>query len=215
VSDRLVRTGQFARRRPDGGLERLGSRERRVREDASRLEPDEIVATVVQHPHVRSAFVMAGTHGPVAYLVPAGEPVDTLAVEEFLRQFLPDRLLPRHYLWLDALPLAEGGKVDRAMLRALDPCAAAPATTRAPATPAAARLAAEVAALLRRPAVDANEDLFLAGGHSMLAAQLVVRMGQLFGVEPPIAAVFANPTVAGLARVMEGLAAPTTAHPAG
>lgn len=76
-----------------------------------------------------------------------------------------------------------------------------------------AQMAAVVASLLKLPAIEADENIFLVGGHSMLAMQLVLRIRQTFGVKLALREVFSAPTVAGLsAEVARRQSADTTAE---
>ena len=119
---RLYRSGDLVRRRPDGALEFLGRLDDQVKIRGVRVEPGEIEAVLREHPEVREAAVMAlasdGSDGDrrlVAFVAP-GLPED---LRGFLRDRLPDAMIPTAWVALGALPLNVNGKVDRAALALL------------------------------------------------------------------------------------------------
>ena len=209
---RLYRSGDLARRRPDGALEFLGRLDDQVKVRGFRVEPGEIEAVLAEHPEVREAAVLAlgdrdGNRRLVAFVVP-GIPDDLRA---FLRERLPDYMLPAAWGPLPALPLNASGKVDRAALAARAGEAAAPevAGEEEARTPAEELLAGIWADLLERGRVGVHDDFFALGGHSLLATRVVARVSRLFGVDLPVSALFQTSTVAGLAaRIATERAAP-------
>jgi acyl carrier protein len=138
----------------------------------------------------------------------ANDPLQTLAarrlvpaLREYLKDRLPDYMLPSAFVLLDALPLLPNGKINRPALPAADtirPHIARPFLP--PRTPAEERLARIWTELLGLEQVGVHDDFFRElGGHSLLATQLVSRIRSAFDVELPLRAVFETPTVAGLA----------------
>jgi amino acid adenylation domain-containing protein len=134
---RLYRVGDLARRRPDGLLDYLGRIDHQVKIRGFRVELGEIEAALARHPQVREAVVMArddrdgGDRGKrlVAYVTPRG--VASSELRSFLRESLPDYMVPAAFVHLDALPLSTNGKVDRKALPALGAPSAAPASPSA------------------------------------------------------------------------------------
>src|SRR6185436_5082634 len=129
--ERLYRTGDLARYRPDGTLDFLGRIDTQVKLRGFRIELGEIEAVLAQHPSVRdAACVVRADHGDdrrlVAYVVsdgdaPDGNLLDDAALDEikrFLRDRLPDYMVPAAIVALDALPLTDNGKLDRRALPA-------------------------------------------------------------------------------------------------
>ncbi|HLN60581.1 MAG TPA: amino acid adenylation domain-containing protein, partial [Symbiobacteriaceae bacterium] len=144
---RLYRTGDLVRRLPDGTLEFLGRTDFQVKIRGFRIELGEVQAAVLAHPTVGDAIVIAREDGPggkrlVAYVTPAGEDgrPEPAALREFLKERLPDYMVPSAILVLDALPLTPNGKVDRKALPA--PEREEPSSSVAPRTPAEERMAA-------------------------------------------------------------------------
>ncbi len=197
---RLYRSGDRARMLPDGNVEFLGRLDGQVKIRGFRIEPGEVEAALTAHPAVREAIVVVREDRPgekrlVAYVVTDRE---TLAeLRPFLRQRLPEYLVPADFVALDALPVNANGKVDRRALPA--PEAATVEQGEAPEGATEEAIAALWCELLGRPAVGRHDDFFDLGGHSLLAARLATRLREGFGIELPLAALFEAPTLAELA----------------
>src|ERR1019366_4364403 len=186
---RMYKTGDLARYRPDGNIEFLGRADRQVKIRGFRIELGEIEAVLGQHSAVREAVVLAREDAPgekrlVAYVV-ADSTADEL--RRFLKDKLPDHMLPAVVVLLDTLPMLPNGKINR---RALP----APDRTRpeldksfvAPRTPTEELLAEIWAQFLDLERVGIYDNFFDLGGHSLLANQAVSRMREAFQVEIPL-----------------------------
>jgi acyl carrier protein len=210
---RLYRTGDLARYLPDGQIEFLGRLDHQVKIRGYRVELGEIETTLSQHPEVRDAVAMVREDTPtgrrlVAYVVPvqAESGPTTSELRRYLKQKLPDHMVPSAFVSLEALPLMPNGKVDR---RALP----VPDTLRpdlgeasvAPRTPVEKVLAGIWAEVLALEQIGIHDDFFDLGGHSLLATQVVSRVRQSFQVELPLRRLFETPTVADLATRVETL----------
>jgi amino acid adenylation domain-containing protein len=225
---RLYRSGDVARHRPDGAIEFLGRADTQVKIRGVRIELGEIEAALGRHAAVAEAVVVAAAGGAldgprlVAYLVlaappPADVPALLAELRRSLRVELPEPMVPAVFMVLAALPLSANGKLDRKALPAPDGGAPAAAAGRTAArTPTEQTLAALWAELLGRDEIAAEDSFFDLGGHSLLATRLVSRLRQAFGIELPLSRVFARPTLAALAgEIAERTAAGTAAQPAG
>ena len=203
---RMYKTGDLARYLPDGNIEFLGRGDHQVKIRGFRIELGEIEAALGQHPAVRKAVVLAREDAPgekrlVAYVV-AESTADEL--RRFLKDKLPDHMVPAVFVLLDTLPLLSNGKIDQ---RALP----APDRTRpeldkifvAPRTPTEELLAEIWAQVLDLERVGIHDNFFDLGGHSLLATQAVSRMRDAFQVDIPLRRLFEVPTVAGLAESIE------------
>nr|WP_244239126.1 non-ribosomal peptide synthetase [Corallococcus carmarthensis] len=207
---RLYRTGDVVRWRADGMLDYLGRADFQVKVRGFRIELGEIESRLLSHPAVHQAVVLAREDVPgdkrlVAYLVPEeGQSLDATELRTFLKQHLPEYMVPSALLVLEALPLNTNGKVDRKALPAPQGTALA-STYVAPSTPAEEQLAALFIQVLRVQRVGVHDDFFALGGHSLLATQLVSRVRSTFRVELPLRALFEAPTVAALAERLQSL----------
>jgi acyl-CoA synthetase (AMP-forming)/AMP-acid ligase II len=209
---RLYRTGDIARQRPDGELEFLGRVDEQVQIHGNRIELGEISAILHRHPAVRSSVVVVGEHDSderrlIAYVVAGeGRHPDSEQLRAHLVRHLPNHMLPAAFVCLEELPVTPNGKVDRSALPA--PTAANVAQPRNPARAAnelEQALEILVAELLGLDRVGVDENFFMLGGHSLLGAQLIVRIRDCFGVDMSLRYLFENPTVAGMAAEVERL----------
>jgi amino acid adenylation domain-containing protein len=203
---RLYRTGDRARRRPDGRIEFLGRIDHQIKIRGFRVEPGEIEAALREQPGVREAVVLLREDVPgdprlVAYLV-AGEEAGEADRREMLHRRLPAYMIPAAFVRLDALPLTPGGKVDRRALPAPESDRGA-AVSEPPRTAVEEALAAIWQSVLRVSALGVRDDFFDLGGHSLLAAQVAARIREAFGVELPLATLFQATTLEALAARIE------------
>jgi amino acid adenylation domain-containing protein/non-ribosomal peptide synthase protein (TIGR01720 family) len=226
---RLYRTGDVARLLPGGDIEYLGRIDHQVKIRGFRIELGEIESVLCQHPAIREAAVLAredapGTKRLVAYLVTAQPAPSISDVRDHLTATLPEYMVPAAFVFLDALPLTNNGKLDRRALPAPD--VHRPELTEryeAPTTPAEQTLAAIWSQVLRVERVGIHDNFFALGGDSILTIQ-VLSMARRAGLVLTPTQFFANQTVATLARVARaerdarpagaGAAADTAAAPA-
>ena len=206
---RLYRSGDLARRLPDGGLEYLGRIDHQVKIRGFRIETGEIESALLQSPLVRECVVLpredgAGGRRLIAWVVPRGEEAPTVAgLRSFLLARLPDYMVPAAFVVLDRLPLTANGKVDR---RALPEPAEDRDRLASPYVPprdlTEELLAGIWAEVLRLERVGVSDDFFEAGGNSLSGMQIVARLREAFRVEVPLHRVFETPTVAALAEAV-------------
>src|SRR5208283_1645485 len=217
---RLYKTGDLARYLPDGNIEYLGRSDHQVKIRGFRIELGEIEGTLGQHPAVRDAIVEAQEAGSgekrlVAYVVAEGEARPTAnELREFLKEKLPEHMVPAVFILLDAFALTANGKVDRRALPTPD--GRRPQLDQvfvACRTPTEELLAAIWTQVLAVERVGIYDNFFQLGGHSLLATQVVSRIREALQVEMPLRRLFEAPTVAGLAENIDtvrgaGLQAP-------
>ncbi|MEO3807572.1 amino acid adenylation domain-containing protein [Sphaerisporangium sp. B11E5] len=204
---RMYRTGDLGLWTAGGELRFLGRRDLQVKVRGHRVELGEIDHTLQDHPAVAQAVTDLRERGLVAYLVPAGDGQDARPgpgeLRPWLRERLPDYMVPVRYVWLDEIPLKSHGKVDRAALPEPDDAAAGEAAEyAAPEGPLEESVAAVWAAVLGVERVGALDDFFDLGGHSLLAMQVIARLRGLDARPVTIMDLFAHPTVRALARLM-------------
>ncbi|MGH8718224.1 MAG: amino acid adenylation domain-containing protein, partial [Burkholderiales bacterium] len=198
---RLYKTGDLARYLPDGNIEFLGRIDHQVKIRGFRVELGEIESVLLQHPFVREVAVLAREDEPgdkclIAYVV-CREPTETSALRSFVKDKLPDHMLPSTFVALDKLPLTVNGKVDRRGLPAPDHPRSAESLA-APRTPNEQTLAAIWADVLKLDQVGIGDNFFELGGHSLLATQVISRVRTALNIELPLRALFEAPTVAEL-----------------
>jgi amino acid adenylation domain-containing protein len=209
--ERLYRTGDLARYLPGGRIEFLGRIDHQVKVRGFRIELGEIEAVLAEHPSVQDVVVTAreredvpGDKHLVAYIVDgSGRPPAPGELRQYLREKLPDYMVPSAFVAMEKLPLTPNGKVDR---RALP----APELGRAegeegyvaPRNPVEEAVAAIWVSVLGIERVGVHDSFFEVGGHSLAATQVVSRVREALRVELPLRRLFETPTIEGLASAV-------------
>ncbi|MGF1488147.1 MAG: amino acid adenylation domain-containing protein [Prochloraceae cyanobacterium] len=202
-NDLLYYTGDLGRYSIDGALEILGRGDTQVKIRGVRIELGEIESLLTNHPQVKQAVVVLredipGNKRLVAYVVSEESSLTPQQICEFLKQKLPEYMVPSAFVTLDTLPLTPNGKIDRFALPAVDRDLAREEEYVAPRSPKEEIIANIFASVLGVEKVGICDNFFELGGHSLLATQLVSRLQKSFEVEIPLRAVFEFPTVAQL-----------------
>jgi amino acid adenylation domain-containing protein len=207
---RLYRTGDLASYLPDGNLQYLARSDHQVKIRGFRVELGEIEVALAKHPSLSQAIVtihegVSREKRLVSYVVarPASTPT-AIELRAFLKERLPEHMVPAEFVMLDSFPLTANGKVDR---RALP----APSQTRPELEKAfvgfrtsAEEILADIwAQVLGVDRIGVHDNFFDLGGHSLLATQVASRIRETFQIEMPLRVLFERPTVAGLAESIE------------
>jgi len=204
---RLYRTGDLARRRYDDNIEYLGRLDSQVKIRGYRIELQEIETVLSQDSAISESVVLAredvaGDKRLVAYVVLRPDQTRTISeVRNYLRERLPEYMVPSALVQLDAFPLTRNGKIDRSALPAPDQSGSGQAGV-------AHSIIEELlvgiwAEVLNLKQVGVNDSFFDLGGHSLLAAQVISRVRETFRVELSLRSLFLKPTVEGLAENIE------------
>jgi amino acid adenylation domain-containing protein len=205
--ERLYKTGDLVRYRPDGILEFLGRLDDQVKIRGFRIELGEIEAVVLEHPGVQEAVVQAREDVPgdkrlVAYIVLNQEsPCSISDLRSFVQQKLPEYMVPTAFVPLKALPLTANGKVDR---RALPiPDGDRPdlqEVYEAPRSEVERALANIWQEVLHLEKVGVNDNFFDLGGNSLLMVQVHHKLREVLQCDISIVEMFQNPTIKSLAK---------------
>ena len=208
-TSRLYKTGDLARYLPDGNIEFLGRTDHQVKIRGYRIELGEIETALAQHPSLRETVVVAredatGDRRLIAYIVPgqSGYPSDH-ALRSFLKQRLPDYMIPSHFVSLNYLPLTPSGKIDRSALPPPSESAHRLSVYVEPTNPTEEVLAAIWGEVLNTTRISVHDDFFELGGHSLLAIRLLAQLREECQVELSVRELFEAPTIAGLAAKIE------------
>jgi amino acid adenylation domain-containing protein len=213
TGSRLYKTGDKARYLSDGNIEFLGRIDNQVKIRGFRIELGEIEAVLTQYPGVRETAVIAREDVPVdqylvAYIVSNhSEAIASSDLRGFLKQKLPDYMIPGAFVMLDALPLTPNGKVDRKALPIPD--AGRPELSQtfvAPSTATEELVAGIWSEILGVEKIGIHDNFFDLGGHSLRVIQVVSRIRQTFDLEISVRHLFKNPTISKLIEVMAELA---------
>ncbi len=204
--ERLYKTGDLARYRPDGVLEFLGRIDDQVKIRGFRIELAEIQSVILEHLGVKEAAVIAREDVPgnkrlAAYIVWNAESPSSIDVlQSFVSEKLRDYMVPSVFVPLKALPLTNNGKVDTKALPAPEEVRAESGTFVAPTTPTEKLLADIWTKVLRVERVGIHDNFFELGGDSILSIQIIAKANQA-GLQLIPKQMFDNQTIAKLAAV--------------
>jgi amino acid adenylation domain-containing protein len=205
---RLYKTGDRARFLADGNIEYLGRLDNQVKLRGFRIELGDVESAILQSEQVQAAVVALRDDGPIgkqiiAYVVPAASGSDSQSLRTFLKERLPDYMIPSHFVFLESLPLLSNGKVNRGGLPAPEQWTTAPDEQYvAPCDLIERQLVEMWETLLATRPIGVNHNFFDLGGHSMLLARLLFQVEQTFHRSLSMVTVFQKPTIAQLADLL-------------
>jgi natural product biosynthesis luciferase-like monooxygenase protein len=202
---RLYKTGDLARYLPDGKLEYLGRLDQQVKIRGHRIEPAEIEAALAEHASVREAVVVAREDVPgevrlVAYVL-AQDGANGSDLRGFLKQRLPEYMMPAAFVMMDEMPLLPSGKLNRKALPA--PSSLRPEMASlyvAPQSEIERIIAGVWQESLGLERVGTEDNFFDLGGHSLLMAQVHTKLREILKTDVPVIELFKYPTVSSLAK---------------
>jgi amino acid adenylation domain-containing protein len=207
---RLYKSGDLVRYLQDGSIEFKGRQDHQVKVRGYRIELGEIETVLNQHPDVQEAVVEVrkdpqGDKRLVAYVVASHEPTPTFSeLRSFLKEKLPDYMIPTALMFLDLIPLTPNGKVDRRALPTPDLERSRLETKFvAPRTQVEKVLAKIWGEVLGLERVGVHDNFFELGGHSLLATLVMSRARENFEMELPLPRFFETPTIVGLTELIE------------
>jgi acyl carrier protein len=206
-NNRMYRTGDLVRYRPDGVIDFLGRVDHQVKVRGHRIELGEIEAALMQHSEIRQAVVVLRADNPedpqlAAYIVPAADEAPAPNVlRDFLKQKLPEHMVPAIYVSLQQMPLTPNGKIDRKALPA-------PQGSRvkgegefvAPKGNVEQSVAAIWKDILHVEQIGVDDNFFDFGGHSLQVVQVQNRLREVLGIDVPVLKLFQFPTIRALAK---------------
>ncbi|MBO0755433.1 MAG: hypothetical protein J2P54_06200, partial [Bradyrhizobiaceae bacterium] len=172
----------------------------------------EIEAALTAHEKVRSCAVVTREDEPghkhlVGYVIASEENAPSIDdLRAFLKERLPEYMVPARFVFLDTLPLTVNGKVDRNALPAPSTKLSSIGKGGMPQTETEKIAAALWSELLHVDGIGLDDDFFDLGGDSITAVALVTRLRAAFGCEPGLAVLFERPTIAGISQVIDMLA---------
>ncbi len=206
IANRLYKTGDLVRYRPDGTLEFLGRIDNQVKIRGFRIELGEVETVLAAHPHVQAVVVIARQDTPgdkrlVAYVVPQPRQVtDSETLLAFLRDKLPSYMVPAAIVLMDEFPLTPNGKVDRKALPA--PESIRRQTFVAPRNQLELQLTKIWQQVLGTKAIGVTDNFFAIGGHSLLAVRLLVEVEKVFHKTLPLSTIFQTTTIEQMASAL-------------
>jgi amino acid adenylation domain-containing protein/thioester reductase-like protein len=221
VNGRLYRTGDLGRYLSDGNIEFLGRIDHQVKIRGFRVELGEIETLLTDHPSVNQVIVVTreGTSGSkqiVAYVVMAtklqrqNSQITIKALRNYLKQKLPEYMVPAAIVELETLPLSPNGKIDRRALPVPKWVAEEEGDYVAPKTPTEIQLAKIWIQFLGVESISIYDTFNSLGGHSLLAVQLLHQINELFQLELSLTCFLKNPTISVLSQAIDALKCGTT-----
>jgi amino acid adenylation domain-containing protein len=208
---RMFRTGDRGVRLPDGQIQFQGRLDRQIKIRGQRVELDEIGAVLSQHPSVQFAtaniWVSATGEKQLAGYILLKENANVPASDELqvqLLQSLPDYMVPAFFVRLQEIPVSHNGKIDlKALPLPTDKNLLQRIGKSGPGTPVEEKLLTIMREILKNDEVGVQDNFFLAGGHSLLGMQLLLRLEEEFEVDLTLQQIFESPTVSQLAVLIE------------
>ena len=207
--ERLYKTGDLAKWNLDGNIEFIGRKDHQVKIRGYRIELGEIEAALEDLEGVQQSVVIvhknkADIKELVAYVTLENDQ-DVANLKTMLQDRLPDYMVPRVYVKLEAFPLTTNSKIDRKALPAPEASAYQLQEYIAPTTPEEIKLVQILQELLGIQKVGIHDNFFELGGHSVLAIRLVSHIQSTFRIAFNVKDVFATPTAYELAiTITEG-----------
>ncbi|MFN7819587.1 MAG: amino acid adenylation domain-containing protein [Cyanobacteriota bacterium] len=211
-SARLYNTGDLVSWNADGTLAFHGRSDQQIKLRGIRIEPDQIEASLLDHPAVAQAVVLLSSVDPlhprlIAYWVAKEEVTSGGAsqptaqqLHSFLSERLPAFMVPSGLMALDSLPLTPNGKLDRQALPV--PANAADGQRVSPSTDLEHQLHGIWTEVLGHGEFGTTDNFFAIGGHSLSAARMISRLEQIYGRLLSLATVFQKPTISGMQSLL-------------
>ncbi|MFD2934792.1 amino acid adenylation domain-containing protein [Spirosoma flavum] len=207
TDSRLYKTGDLAKWLPDGNIEYLGRIDDQVKIRGYRIELGEVESILGQHSSVDQCVVIAkedqtGSKQLIAYIVPKME-LDITDIIVYLKNTLPEHMLPSRLVRLDFLPLNNNGKINKKLLPDLSSKRPELSTLyRAPQTSVEKQVADFWASLLQFDKIGINDNFFELGGNSLLAIKTVATLKEMYNYHLPVAKVYQYATVKGISQFL-------------
>lgn len=189
---RLYRTGDIACVNRDGEFIIFGRKDNQIKLNGYRIELNEIEIQLCSIEPIKQAAVIAAENQLIAYLV-VDEPMLDEAIQARLVEFLPEYMLPKRYVFLDALPLSNSGKIDRKALSKESHHTVTANST--PANELEKKLYLAWVFVLKNNLISVVDNFYQCGGHSLLAMQIIARLHEQFNIDLSLHHFFKYPTI--------------------
>jgi len=204
--DLIYLTGDLGRAGADGQLLFIGRKDEEVKILGNRIHPEEVRLKILSHSKVENAYVLAkegeADGGPVLVAFYVGT-ADQDELAGFLHALLPPFMVPGILIPLETMPLLTNGKVDRELLKNMLWEIEPNGNTDAPETPLHETLCSLWEGATRKRKIGINQSFFQAGGHSLNLMLFCSAIGRHFGIDVGIREIYLNPTIKGIARIIE------------
>ncbi|WP_269903035.1 non-ribosomal peptide synthetase [Bacillus velezensis] len=206
-SARLYKTGDLVRYLENGDVEFIGRRDEQVKIRGFRIELGEIEARLINHTEIKEAAVTVNHNGDddlyICAYYTSNHKIAKIELQHFLRDFLPEYMVPSYFKQMDNMPLTVNGKIDRRALPRPDISQMSETKYEAPTNETEKKLSEIWEAVLGRERVGIDENFFEIGGHSLKASMLISRIRKTFGTDIKVKELFEQPTIKQLSRLIQ------------
>ncbi|ADL53611.1 non-ribosomal peptide synthetase [Clostridium cellulovorans] len=202
-SERMYRTGDYARWLPDGNIEFVGRIDNQVKIRGYRIEIGEIEKTLLENNKIKdaTAIVIDDSNGDkhiCAYYV-AEEKITVSELREFLSKYIPSYMIPSYFIGLDSMPINQSGKIDKKLLPKPDEISCDESQLVLPENDTEEKLLELWKEVLDASRLSTTDNFFEVGGHSLKASVLISKINRIFNTEVPLKVLFKGPTIKELA----------------
>lgn len=207
ATERMFKTGDLGRWLPDGNIEYLGRLDEQVKVRGYRIETGEIESVLQQSGLVRQVLVLAsdengGTRKLIGYVVVEGL-LDRQAILSYLKEKLPEYMIPALWVQLDRLPLTPNGKIDKMALPDPDPVGGLSEQYVSPRTEIETKLTEIWQVLLKVEKIGIHDNFFELGGHSLLVMRMGSYIERSLSLSIPIHVLFQFTSISELSKYLE------------
>lgn len=207
-NEMMYRTGDLVKWMKDGNIEFLGRIDHQVKIRGFRIELGEIENRLIENPSIKEAVVIAKQEksGNASYLcayIVAENKVDISVLKEYLKEKLPEYMLPSYFVYLEKMPLNFNGKISRSELPDPELNIDDSGVFQPPEGEYEQKLALIWKDVLQVDRIDRNDDFFELGGHSLKATILASRVHKNFGAEMPLKDIFKNSSLKDMSSLIK------------
>ncbi len=209
-NDRIYRTGDLARYLPDGTIEFLGRSDNQVKIRGYRIELGDIESQISSHHLVRESVVIAredipGDQRLVGYIVSNDGFIEPDSLKQYLKDKLPEYMIPSHFVNMNAFPLTPNGKIDRKIFP--PPISEISSDSKKDVVLPNSDLEISIAEIWKRllntNKVGIKDNFFDIGGHSLLAVQMHAEIKKSVEQNLTLIDIFRNPTIYSLVEFIQ------------
>ncbi|RXM39861.1 thioester reductase [Chryseobacterium sp. CH21] len=208
-TEKLYRTGDLAKWKPDGDIEFLGRIDNQIKIRGFRVELGEIERTLIQQKNIKEALVIGKeTEGSTRYLIAfivlePGVTMDISSVRNSLKDELPGYMIPAQIIFIDKIPLTANGKTDTQALKDLADKEAKELISLEPPTNETERITVDIwSSVLERPVINITDNFFDIGGNSLLVATVAVALQRKLDVKVYLRDIYQYPVLQQLSEVL-------------
>ena len=197
---RIYRTGDQVRYHQDGAIQFIGRIDSQVKIRGFRIELGEVENVILTHPQIRQCAATCKEFTPgdlrliLHYTLQSKGSLTPADVRKYIKAYLPEYMVPQHFIEIEVMPLTPAGKIDRKQL----PSISDTRDTKISIHPRSSteKLLADIwMELLGIKQVSINDNFFELGGHSLLAVQMFSKIFKKTGINLPIAILLRSPTI--------------------